>query len=67
LLNLKPERIDDLGSARRKSIMERSMEDISSVFEDTRRIVEDVRRNGDSVALKHYKNIRMILQHLTLR
>ncbi len=55
MLNLKPERIDDLGSARRKSIMERSMEDISSVFEDTRRIVEDVRRNGDSVALKHYK------------
>ncbi len=55
MLNLKPERIDELDSARRKSIMERSMEDISTVFEDTRRIVEDVRRNGDAVALKHYK------------
>jgi len=55
LLNLKPERIDNLDSSRRKSIMERSMEDISSVFEDTRKIVEDVRRNGDAVTLAHYK------------
>jgi len=55
LINLKPEKIDDLGIKKRKSIMERSMEDISSIFEDTRKIVEDIRQNGDSVALKHYK------------
>jgi histidinol dehydrogenase len=55
LLNLKPEMIDDLDMERRKSILERSMEDISSVFEETRGIVEDVRRNGNEVILRHYK------------
>ena len=55
MINLKPEKIDDLDMKKRKSIMERSMEDISSIFEDTRKIVEDIRQNGDSVALKHYK------------
>jgi hypothetical protein len=53
LINLKPEKIDDLNKDRKKSIMERSMEDISSIFEDTRKIVEDIKQNGDSVALKH--------------
>ncbi len=55
MITLKPERIDDLDKVKRKSIMERSMEDISSIFEDTRKIVEDVKRNGDSVAISHYK------------
>ena len=55
MINLKPEKIDNLNREKRKSIMERSMEDISSIFEDTRKIVEDVKRNGDSVALRHYK------------
>ncbi|MFC1890812.1 histidinol dehydrogenase [Thermodesulfobacteriota bacterium] len=52
---LKPETIDSLGPDRYKSIMERSMEDISSVYEGTRQIVEDIRDNGDSVSLTHYK------------
>jgi len=47
--------IDDLTPARTKSIMERSMEDISSVFEETRLIVNDVKAHGNAVALKHYK------------
>jgi histidinol dehydrogenase len=55
LINLKPEKIDNLGADKRRSIMERSMEDISSVYEDTRKIVEDIKANGDSVALAHYK------------
>ncbi len=55
MINLKPEKIDGLNIERKKSIMERSMEDISSIFEDTRKIVEDIKQNGDSVALKHYK------------
>ena len=55
MINLKPEKIDSLNKERKKSIMERSMEDISSIFEDTRKIVEDIKQNGDSVALKHYK------------
>ncbi|MFC1824014.1 histidinol dehydrogenase [Thermodesulfobacteriota bacterium] len=52
---IKPERLDDLSPDRRKAIMERSMEDISSIYEDMRRIVEDIRKNGDAVALKHYR------------
>jgi len=35
--------------------MERSMEDISSIFEETRLIVNDIRANGDAVTLKHYR------------
>ena len=42
---LKPEKIDDLSPEKRKTVMERSMEDISSIFEDVRKIVLDV-KNG---------------------
>jgi len=49
------ERIKDLSPSRRKALMERSMEDISSILEDVRRIVEDVKRRGDAVALEHYR------------
>ena len=52
---LKPENIENLTPEKRKTIMERSMEDISSIFEDTRAIVEDIRHNGDAVSLKHYQ------------
>ena len=52
---INPEYIDDLSLEKRKSIMERSMEDISSIYEETRHIVEDIRKNGDSVSLKHYR------------
>lgn len=55
MINLKPEKIDDLSSEKRRSIMERSMEDISSIYEDTRKIVDDIRKNGDSVILGHYR------------
>jgi len=55
LINLRPEKIDDLTPERTRSIMERSMEDISSIFEETRLIVNDIRANGDAVALKHYR------------
>jgi histidinol dehydrogenase len=52
---LEPEKIDDLSPERYRAIMERSMEDIQGIYEDTRRIVEDVRKNGDTVSLAHYK------------
>jgi histidinol dehydrogenase len=52
---LKPEKIDDLGTGKHKAIMQRSMEDISSIFEDVRKIVLDVKDRGDGVALEHYK------------
>ncbi len=51
---IRPERINDLNPERLKSIMERSMEDISSIYEDVREIVEDVKTRGDAVALEHY-------------
>jgi len=54
-MHIKPEHIDDLSPEKRRAIMKRSMEDISSIFEGTRKIVEDVRENGDVVSLKHYK------------
>lgn len=53
-MSLKPERIDDLSPEKYKMIMERSMEDIHAIYEDTRRIVEDVRDRGDAVSLEHY-------------
>ena len=35
--------------------MERSMEDISSIFEDVRRIVDDIKNRGNAVILEHYE------------
>jgi len=55
LIKLIPERIDTLGPKKIKAIMERSKEDISSIYDETRRIVEDVRDNGDAVSLAHYR------------
>jgi histidinol dehydrogenase len=55
LINLQPAKIDDLDKNEMKAIMERSMEDISSIYEETRKIVEDVRDNGDSITLSHYR------------
>jgi len=54
-MRITPEKIDDLSPERRKSIMERSMEDISSIFEDVRNIVMDVKNRGNAVALTHYQ------------
>lgn len=52
---IEPKRISDLDREKRRSIMERSMEDISSIYEETLKIVKDIRENGDSVSLQHYK------------
>jgi histidinol dehydrogenase len=54
-MKLRPKTIGSLKPSERNSIMERSMEDISSIYDDTRKIVEDIRKNGDAVSLKHYK------------
>ncbi|MBW1779565.1 MAG: histidinol dehydrogenase [Deltaproteobacteria bacterium] len=54
-MKITPEKIDDLNPKRRQSVMERSMEDISSIFEDMRRIVDDVKNRGNAVALEHYQ------------
>jgi len=54
-MEMKPERIDDLSPEKRKNVMQRSMEDISSIYEDVRKIVDDVRTRGNAVALEHYR------------
>jgi histidinol dehydrogenase len=52
---IEPQRIENLSPEEWGNIMERSMEDISSVYEETRKIVEDIREKGDAVSLKHYR------------
>ena len=55
---LKPERIDNLRPDQYRRIMKRSSADVSSVYEEVREIVLDVRDNGDQVALNHYKKYK---------
>ncbi len=55
---LKPERIDDLRPEQYRRIMKRSSADISSIYEEVRGIVLDVRDNGDQVAINHYKKYK---------
>lgn len=54
-MEMKPQRIDDLSPEKKKNVMERSMEDISSIYEDVRKIVDDVKTRGNAVALEHYR------------
>ena len=54
-MEIKPERIDDLSPEKLRTVVERSMQDISSVYEDVRKIVEDVKNSGNAVALEHYR------------
>ncbi len=54
-MKLTPETIDSLSPEKYKAIMERSMEDISSIYGDVRNIVEDIKNRGDAVTLEHYK------------
>ncbi len=43
---------------RKKAILKRSMEDISSIYQDVREIVLDIQKHGDAVALRHYKKLK---------
>ncbi len=54
-MKIKAERIGDLSPEKLRTVMKRSMEDISSVYEDMRKIVDNVKRYGDAVALEHYR------------
>jgi histidinol dehydrogenase len=54
-MKIRPQRIEDLSPEKIKTVMERSMEDISSIYEDVRQIADDVRKRGDDVALEHYR------------
>lgn len=52
---IKPETIKGLSPDKRRAIMERSMDDVSSVYEETSKILKDIKENGNTVALRHYK------------
>ena len=52
---IQPERLKDLDPGRRAALIARSMEDISSIYEETRAIVQSIQRDGDAVTLEHYK------------
>jgi len=49
---IRPKAMADLDPHERQSIMERSSQDISSVYEHVRRIVEDVKQRGDAALLE---------------
>jgi len=55
---LKPEKIDNLSPEQYRIMMKRSSEDIDSIYEEVRKIVLDVRDNGDQVSLDHYKKFK---------
>ena len=63
-MTLKPEQIDNLRPEQHQGIMKRSLADITSIYEEVRGIVLDVRNNGDQVALRHYKKYKT---NLTLK
>lgn len=52
---LKPERIDNLRPEQYRTIIKRSAEDISLIYEEVRKIVLDVRDNGEKVFVDYYK------------
>jgi histidinol dehydrogenase len=65
-MKLKPIKINDLTSVQLKAVMERSMEDISSIYEDVRKIVADIKKRGDDVILEHYKKHKTDISRLDL-
>jgi len=57
-MKIKPERLARMSDAKRTAIMDRSMEDISSVYDHVRNIVEDVRRRGDASVLDELRRFQ---------
>ena len=51
---IKPETIKALSEDKKRAIMARSMEDVSSVYEEISKILKDIKENGDTVTLRHY-------------
>lgn len=51
-MTMQPRKLVDFSPGELKSMMERSAQDISSIYEHVRRIVEDVRKRGDESLLE---------------
>ena len=60
-MKLTPEKIPNLSDARKKTILRRSMEDISSIYESTKAILDDIRVRGDAVNVEHYTKLKQDL------
>jgi histidinol dehydrogenase len=52
--NFKPERIANLSEKRRTSLLQRSMEEVSEVYENVRGIVGNVRQKGDAYLVENH-------------
>jgi len=58
MITLALETIRDLSPARLQAIVKRSAVDVSAVLEDVRKIVQDVRRYGDRIALEFHRQFK---------
>ncbi|MBE9542785.1 MAG: histidinol dehydrogenase, partial [Proteobacteria bacterium] len=54
-MTLHPERIDNLRPDQYQDILKRSRTDVTSILDEVREIVKDVRENGEQVFLDYYK------------
>jgi len=52
---IQPEQLSELSLERKNTLLKRSMEDISDIYEQTRGLVQGVQTQGDQAILKHYK------------
>ena len=57
-MNLKPEKLAQLGGERLARLMQRSNEDISSVYEHVRGILADVKARGDAASIDWHKELK---------
>ena len=55
---IQPERLSELSPKRREAILKRSMEDVSEIYGDMRRIAMDIRARGDAVTVEHYTKLK---------
>jgi histidinol dehydrogenase len=58
MMKLSPEKIAELSPERRNSILHRSMEDISDVYEHVRGILADIREKGDQPSLDWHGELK---------
>jgi len=57
-MRLKPEKIADLSPERLDTIMRRSMQDVSEIYNSTKAILDDIRQRGDAVNVEHYLKLK---------
>lgn len=57
-MKLKPEKLGSLDAARMARLMQRSNEDISSVYDHVRSILDDIRAKGDAPAIQWHKELK---------